>query len=280
MKTLIIGSNGMLGSALVESFKDYNPILWTKEDCDITDEESVLSRIEELQPELIINVAAYTNVDGAEENEEIATKINGDAVGCIAQASKNVNATLVHFSTDYVFDGTKQQRYGEDDETDPINAYGRSKLAGEKQILKQVQDDDDWRWYVIRTAWLYGANGKHFVDTMLSMATSRVPLKVVNDQFGSPTYTVDLAHATRELIESKVEPGIYHRTNSGTCTWYEFAKEIFKVFDMDVEVSPCTTKEFPRPAKRPKYSILKTTKLDCLRSWQHGLRNYRTLLTK
>ena len=159
----------MLGSALSSAFKDYNPDLLNKSELDITDESSVKSKIKELLPELIINAAAYTDVDGAEENEELATKINGYAVGYLARASKQVNATLVHFSTDYVFDGSKKEGYVEGDKPSPINAYGRSKLAGEKAI----QESELGNWHIIRTAWLYGEHGKNFVDTMLSLSKKR-----------------------------------------------------------------------------------------------------------
>ena len=272
MKTLIIGAKGMLGSALSDAFSDLDPILWNREDLDITNQDIVKSKIKELSPEFIINAAGYTDVDGAEENEELATKINGNAVGYLAEVSKQISATFVHFSTDYVFDGTKKQGYVEDDKPSPINAYGRSKLEGELQVASSKLQD----YYIIRTSWLYGAHGKNFIDTMLQLAEKGGPIKVVNDQFGSPTYVADLAKATRELIESKIEPGIYHRTNDGVTSWYEFAKEIFKVFNIKADVLSCASDEFPRKALRPKYSILKSTKLPNMRSWKEALQDYKS----
>jgi dTDP-4-dehydrorhamnose reductase len=274
MKTLILGANGMLGHALAYVFKDYKPVLWRRSDLDITSKTHVLGKITEAKPDLIINSAAFTDVDGAEENEDIATQINGDGVGYLVQASQQVGATLVHFSTDYVFDGTKKNGYTEHDKPNPINAYGRSKLAGEDQILRLAQNDG-LKFYIIRTSWLYGEHGKNFVDTMLGLAKKGEPIKVVNDQFGSPTYTVDLALAIKELIESKAEFGIYHRTNSGVTSWYEFAKEIFSVFGAKANLLPCTTEEYPRKATRPQYSILKSTKLQSMRPWQDALKEYK-----
>jgi dTDP-4-dehydrorhamnose reductase len=178
----------------------------------------------------------------------------------------------VHFSTDYVFDGSKKEGYVEGDKPSPINAYGRSKLAGEKAI----QESELGNWHIIRTAWLYGEHGKNFVDTMLSLSKKRESIKVVDDQFGSPTNAVDLAKAIRELIESKAESGIYHRTNKGVTSWYEYAKEIFNAFHVKADVLACSSDEFPRPAKRPKYSILKSTKLPEMNSWQQALQDYQS----
>ncbi len=282
MKTVILGSKGMLGYELDKVFSNYDPILLSKDDLDITDKDRVKFKINELKPELIINAAAYTGVDGAEENEELATKTNGHAVGYIVEASSKINATLVHFSTDYVFDGSKKQGYTEYDKPNPINAYGRSKLAGENEILRfppattAGRQDDKLKYYIIRTSWLYGEHGKNFVDTMLSLSKKGELIKVVDDQFGSPTYTIDLALATRQIIEDKRPSGIYHRTNSGITSWYDFTKEIFNAFDVKTDVAPCASNEFPRPAKRPKYSILKSTKLPEMRPWQEALQDYKS----
>jgi dTDP-4-dehydrorhamnose reductase len=275
MKTLIIGAKGMLGNELARVFIEHKPFLWDMDEIDITDKEQVDQKISDLAPELIINAAAYTAVDACEENEEVATKVNGVAVGYLAEIAKKLNATLVHYSTDYVFDGTKKEGYVEGDNPDPINAYGRSKLVGEKQILKQIQDDG-LKCYIIRTAWLYGPKGKNFVETMLSMAQSGEPLKVIDDQIGSPTYAPDLATETLKLVESKKESGIYHRTNAGKTSWHGFAKEIFKVFEKEVELNSCATDEYPTPAKRPEYSVLISTKLDPMRDWKDALKDYKT----
>lgn len=274
MRTLIIGAKGMLGHELAKTFLDWKPFLWDIDEIDITNQTQVNEKISDLAPELIINAAAYTNVDACETNEVLATKVNGEAVGYLTEAAAKINATLVHYSTDYVFDGSKKEGYGEDDKPDPINAYGRSKLVGE-QMLKQVQHDaGNFTYYIIRTAWLYGKDGKNFVETMLSLAERGKPLKVIDDQIGSPTYAVDLAQATRELVEAKKHSGIYHRTGSGQTSWYGFAKEIFMVFNKQVDLSPCTTEEYPLPAKRPAWSVLQSTKLPAMRSWQEALHDY------
>lgn len=271
----------MLGQELAKAFADWEPVLWDLDEIDITDQSQVNGKVEALAPELIINAAAYTNVDACEENEALATKVNGEAVGHLADVASRLGATLVHYSTDYVFDGTEQGGYTEDDEPNPINAYGRSKLAGERELLSLIREPPlnpplgkGGRIYIIRTAWLYGHGGKNFVETMLALADQGGPIKVVDDQIGSPTHAPDLAAATRALVASKAAPGIYHRTNSGTTNWYGFAKEIFTVFNRDVDLQPCKTAEYPRPAKRPSYSVLQSTKLPPLRAWQDALREY------
>lgn len=273
MKTLIIGANGMLGHELAKAFLDWKPFLWDMAEIDITNEAMVNEKIGDLAPELIINAAAYTNVDACETNEAVATKVNGTAVGYLANMAVKLGATLAHYSTDYVFDGTKKEGYGEADEPNPINAYGRSKLVGERAI----QASGLKNYYIIRPQWLYGKDGKNFVETMLALADKGQPIKVINDQVGSPTYAVDLAKATRELVESKKPSGIYHRTNAGQTSWHDFAQEIFTIFDKQVNLSPCASSEYPLPAKRPAYSALQNTKLEPLRSWQEALRDYAKL---
>jgi len=260
----------MLGQELAHVCADWEPVLWDLGDIDITDQSQVNGKVEALSPELIINAAAYTNVDACEENEALATKVNGEAVGYLADVAARLGATLVHYSTDYVFGGTRQGGYQENDTQNPINAYGRSKLAGEQEILAAGL----FSYYIIRTAWLYGHAGKNFVETMLSLAEKGEPIKVVDDQVGSPTHAPDLARATRELVASKAEPGIYHRTNSEATSWYGFAKAIFEVYGKAVDVEPCKTIEYPRPAKRPASSILLSTKLPPLRSWREALQEY------
>jgi len=271
MKILIIGAKGMLGHELTKAFAKYNPILWDMSDIDIADKEQVDKKITELAPELIINAAAYTAVDKCEENEEIATKVNGEALGYLADVAHRINATLVHYSTDYVFDGTKKEGYVESDIPSPVSAYGRSKLDGELRITRSELQN----FYIIRTAWMFGPAGKNFVETMLLLADQEKEIKVIGDQFGSPTYAPDLAKATLEIVESKKPSGIYHRTNHGQCSWYQFAKEIFKVFDKKVDIGSCSTEEYPTPAKRPEYSIMKSTKLEPMRSWKDALIDYK-----
>lgn len=270
MKTLIIGANGMLGHELAKAFLDFKPFLWDMAEIDITNADQVNQKIGDLAPELIINAAAYTNVDACETNEAVATKVNGEAVGYLANVAAKLGATLIHYSTDYVFDGSKKEGYCEADTPNPINAYGRSKLAGEQAI----QASSLKNYYIIRPQWLFGKDGKNFVETMLLLAEKGQPIKVIADQVGSPTYAVDLAKATRDLVESKKPSGIYHRTNAGQTSWYGFAKEIFTVFNKQVDLSPCTTAEYPTPAKRPALSVLNNTKLGPLRSWQEALLIY------
>lgn len=269
MKILLLGANGMLGHASQEVFQDHECIGWDKAELDITDEAAVKQRILELKPEAIINAAAYTAVDDCEANEALATAVNGDAVGFVAAAAEHLKIPIVQISTDYVFAGTKKEGYTETDMPAPINAYGRSKLLGEQRLMAHTRS-----YYLVRTAWLYGPNGKNFVDTILKLAREEEVLKVVNDQFGSPTYTLDLARALKELLEKNLAFGIYHRTNEGVTSWYEFAKAILAWRSIATPVEPVTSAQFPRPAKRPKYSILKTSKLPVLDPWETGLAAY------
>lgn len=270
-RTLILGAKGMLGHDLAEVFEDWQPVLWDIEEIDITDESQVNEKLASLGPELVINAAAYTNVDGAETSKELATRINGDAVGYLVEVCKKIGAIFVHYSTDYVFSGAKVEGYREEDKPAPINAYGLSKALGERNL---VNSGSNTRYWLIRTAWLFGKHGKNFVETMLRLGKEKKELKVVDDQHGSPTYTLDLARKTRAIIEEGKLYGIYHLTNSGTTTWYEFAKKIFELAKMKVKVTPCTSQEYLLPAKRPKYSILINTKLPPMRSWQEALKEY------
>ncbi|ABE53094.1 dTDP-4-dehydrorhamnose reductase [Methanococcoides burtonii DSM 6242] len=255
---MIIGASGMLGSDLSRAFPD--AVKFTHHDLDITNKQQVLKKIEEIKPYVVINAAAYTNVDGCEDEQDIAFKVNGHAPGYIAQACSDIGAILVHFSTDYVFDGSKKE-YVESNITKPINVYGQSKLMGEQEIIKNT---DNYR--IIRTSWLFGKNGKNFVDTMLRLSKEMENVKVVNDQFGKPTHTADIARKTAEIIN--LNPGIYHITNEGPCTWYEFASEIIN------NTVPCSSEEFPTKAKRPTYSVLTNTKTTPMRHWKNALNEY------
>ena len=273
MKILLFGSEGMLGHALADVFSDEELISLTRSDVDITREHEVEKIIEDNLPDLIINSAAFTDVDGAESNRDLALAINGDGVGYIARAAEAVGATCVHYSTDYIFNGSKHEGYDEhSNEYEPLNVYGESKLLGE-QLLQEYCS----RFYVIRTSWLFGPHGKNFATTMLQLGKDRDSLKVVNDQHGRPTYTVDLAQATKELVDDKAAHGIYHLTNgtdTSSITWYEFAHEIFHQAGLEVTLSPCTSDEYPRPAKRPEYSVLLNTKRPPLRDWRAALQEY------
>ena len=277
MKIVILGAKGMLGSDLAKVFADFKPYLFDKDELDITDSKEVFKLLNDLKPDIVINAAAYTDVDGCETNKELAMKVNGEAPGYLAEIAREIGAFFVHYSTDYVFSGDKKSGYREDDEPDsPVNFYGESKLAGEEAIKKA-----GGKYYIIRTSWLFGLNGKNFVETMLRLAQEKEKLRVVNDQRGKPTFTIDLSQRTRYIVENKKDFGIYHVTNEPATTWYEFASEILKQWDGErhphfTGIFPCASSEFPRPAKRPEYSILLNTKLPPMRSWQEALGEYLT----
>jgi dTDP-4-dehydrorhamnose reductase len=270
MKILILGHKGMLGHELVKEFKnDHELVLWDREQIDISKKEDVIKKIGDLWPDVVINAAAYTAVDEAESNKDLVYKVNGCAVGFLATACKEVNALLIHFSTDYVFDGENHNGYKENHPYNPINIYGKSKALGEKMIL-----DVSPRYYIIRTSWLFGKHGKNFVETMLRLAGENKDIKVVNDQFGSPTYAKDLASEVKKLVESQNPYGIYHITNSETCSWYDFAVKIFELSSLNLKIKPVKSEEFPTPAKRPIYSMLINTKLPPMRKWEEALKDY------
>ena len=256
-KVLILGAYGMLGHDLQRTFPR---AVFRGHDLDITDAVKVASVIHDLHPALVINAAAYTDVDGCEDNRDLAFAVNGDSLVPLARACRDTGAALIHYSTDYVFDGTKKS-YREDDIPHPVNAYGESKLLGEKNLRENM---DDYR--IIRTSWLFGKHGKNFVETMLRLSLEMPQVRVVNDQFGKPTYTADLAQKTADI--ASFEPGIYHLTNDGICSWYEFAQAIIP------NVVPCSTEEYPRKAKRPAYSVLTNTNTSPMRSWQEALTAY------
>lgn len=258
IKTLIIGANGMLGFDLCKVFPDAVKI--THKELDITNRDQVLKSIQRIKPNLVINAAAYTDVDGCEDEPELALQVNAYGPEYIAKVCNKLGATLIHFSTDYVFDGAKNQ-YVESDIPNPINSYGRSKLLGEQKIIENL---DDYR--IIRISWLFGTHGKNFVETMLKLSDEMAEVKVVNDQFGKPTYTLDLAHKITEITE--LDAGIYHVTNEGVCSWYEFASVVID------NVVPCTSDEFPKKAKRPKYSVLINTKTGPMRHWKEAIKDY------
>jgi dTDP-4-dehydrorhamnose reductase len=270
MHVLIIGAKGMLGKALQKQFEADQVIAWDRDELDITDREQVLKHLPICEPDMVINVAAYTNVEKAEEEEDVANKINGDAVGYLAEACAKLNIPLVHISTDYVFSGDKKDGYVEEETpSEPLSAYGRSKLLGEQLLQKNTQ-----KYWLIRTAWLFGPQGKNFVETMISLGKDKKEINVVGDQHGSPTYTRDLAKAIFKLTHEQSPFGIYHLTNGGVATWAEFASEIFRIMEMPVKVNAVTTVEYPTKAERPAFSILRNTKRPLLRNWQEALKDY------
>jgi dTDP-4-dehydrorhamnose reductase len=284
MRYLIFGKDGMLGRDLIHTFGREDLFAFGIEDVDITNANAVNEKLITVQPNVVINATGYTNVDFSEVEQEKANQINGYAVGNLAKCCRDIDATLVHFSSDYVFNGENKKGYGEDDATDPVNAYGLSKARGEKLLTEEMElindtSQKEGSYFIIRTSWLYGRHGKNFVDTMLSMAKKRRKIEVVNDQFGKPTYTVDLCRQVKWLIESKEYPsGIYHITNDEVTCWYDFAKEIFKVSKIKVDVFPCSSNTLKREAKRPRYSSLINSKLPPLRTWHEALREYLTNL--
>ena len=280
MRVLILGKNGMLGSDMQKVFSDIDYVALGRSDLDVSDQEAVFETFMSIQPDVVINCTGYTDVDGTEKNEEAADTLNGYAVGVLARACREIDATLVHFSTDYVFHGNKKSGYNEDDGLNPLNAYGRSKALGEQLIFDEMDSlskeaPKEGKYFIIRTSWLFGRHGKNFVDTMRELGEQREIMSVVDDQHGKPTYTVDLCEQVKWLITSHEYPsGIYHITNEGTATWFSFAKKIFELSKMKTRVVPCSTDDFPRPARRPKYSALKNNMLPKLRSWEEALEDY------
>lgn len=276
MKILITGGGGMLAFALrnlAEKIEGAEIHLCDKNECDITDSASIAKVFEEFQPDFVLNCAAYTAVDKAEEEISTAMEVNADGALNLSKSCLKYNAVLFHFSTDYVFDGTKKS-YDEGDLRNPINAYGLSKAKGEEFIENVLGNG---KFYIIRTAWLYGPHGPNFVETMLRLAGEKDSLSVVNDQYGSPTLTFDLAQAVVEIItegSNKYPYGIYHLTNSESCSWYEYTLRIFAFSNIGIPVKPVTSSEFPRPAKRPGYSILNNNKGPKLRPWYEALDYY------
>ncbi len=278
MKILIIGSNGMLGHDLVDVLdENHDLILTTSKILDITDKQKTIDFIVDNKPDIVINSAAYTDVDGCEENQDLAFSVNGEGVRNLALGCSEVDCPLVHVSTDYVFNGENTRPWVEDDEIGPISVYGKSKLKGEEAILEILD-----KFFIIRTAWLYGYNGKNFPKTMLELAENHSEITVVYDEVGSPTYTPDLAEAISKLIETDYY-GIYHITNSESCSWCEFAKYIFEVAGKDVKVIPVTASEFARAAPRPSYSVLENKKwidngFEPLRSYKEAIKDYIELI--
>ena len=278
MKILITGSNGMLGHDLAKVLKDkHELILTTSKTLDITDRQKTIDFISENKPDIVINSAAYTDVDGCEMNSDLAYSVNGEGVRNLALACSKIDCPLVHISTDYVFNGKNTRPWVEDDEIGPISVYGKSKRMGEEAILEILD-----KYFIVRTAWLYGINGRNFPKTMLELAENHSEITVVYDEVGTPTYTLDLAEKISELIETEYY-GIYHITNSGQCSWCEFSRYIFEIAGRDVKVIPVTASEFARPAPRPSYSVLENKKLsdngfEKLRDYKEAVKDYIELI--
>jgi dTDP-4-dehydrorhamnose reductase len=271
---VVVGANGMLG-------KDLMSLLGGRargidiEDIDITSFESVERVLTALKPSVVINCAAYTDVDGCETDTEKAMQVNGEGVAYLAMTTRLLDAKLVHISTDYVFDGGKGTPYIEDDAPHPLGVYGESKLAGEMNAAFNQNN------LIVRTQWLYGLHGKNFVETMLKLAAEKDELSVVNDQTGSPTWTIDLAKAIIALVDKDCR-GIYHAANSGFCTWNDFSRAIFEESGIHIKVNGMTTDQLNRPARRPLYSTLDCGKLKAdtgfvPQPWRMALRAYLEL---
>jgi dTDP-4-dehydrorhamnose reductase len=279
-KILIIGAHGNLGQELKAVFErdiNWEVFAYDRDQIDIASEKSLREKIEEVGPDAVINATGYNAVDKCESDEiefELAKKINGYGPGILAKICKERDIPIVHYVSDYIFDGEKGE-YTEDDKPNPISNYGRSKLLGEEEIKKFAD-----KFYLIRTSKLFGKRGKSevskksFFDTMIALAKDNKVLKIVDDEKSCFTYTPDLALETKKMIEEKIPFGIYHVINEGACTWHEAALELFKLTKMDVEVIPVGSAEFPRPAKRPRSSVLLNTKLKPLRNYKEALVEY------
>jgi len=297
----------MLGQELVNIFemeKDFEVVAWDKEDCDITNKDEIQGQVSSLHPDILINAAAYNLVDKAEEEPEKANLLNGSAVGFLAEIAEKMGILMVHYSSDYVFRGDKKDGYTEEDTPDPQSAYAKSKFLGEQELRNNCS-----KFYLIRLSRLFGKVGsgemvkKSFVDSLIDLSSKpplsppisprakqgEIPpeadpplaeegakeLKVIDEELSSPTYAPDAARLTLQIIKKKMPFGVYHGANSGACTWYEFAVEIFKILSKsDIIIKPITSAEYPRPAIRPKDSILLNIKLPRQRSWQEALKEY------
>lgn len=285
-KVVVLGAQGNLGNQIVKEFEKeegYNVVGWDCEDVDITDKELIMDKLREVKPDIIINTAAYNDVDKCEDDEEEwekAKKLNGEAVGYLAEAALDIDALLVHFSSDYVFGGEKQEGYTEEDEPSPVNRYAKSKRMGEEEIISR--SGQGLKWYLIRTSKLFGPVSdspqakKSFFDKIWELSGDRKEFSMVSgEEISCFTYTPDLAGKVKEVVENRPPYGIYHIVNPGAASWYDGAKELFTLKQKnDITLHPVSGEEFQRPAKRPKYSVLINTKLEPLRSWQEALREY------
>ena len=275
MKVLVTGVKGQLGYDVVNELnkRGHVAIGTDIEEMDITDAASVDKVIKEKTLDAVIHCAAYTAVDAAEDNVELCRKINADGTQNIANVCKELDIKMIYISTDYVFDGEGERPWEPDDERTPLNVYGQTKYEGELAVQNTLD-----KFFIVRIAWVFGVNGKNFIKTMLNLGKTRDSLTVVNDQFGSPTYTYDLARLLVDMVETD-KYGIYHATNEGICTWYEFACEIFRQAGMNVKVSPVLASEYPAKAKRPSNSRMSKEKLtengfEKLPTWQDALGRY------
>lgn len=289
MHILVTGCNGQLGQCLQEVvnvmehqyvFTDLgveNKVMsdtWKFAPLDITDYDSIIKLLKDEKIDMIINCAAYTNVDAAEDHANQAYVVNAAAVDDLARAAATVGAKMIHISTDYVFDGKSYKPYTENHITNPINMYGQTKCAGENRLFERLGDNG----LVIRTAWLYSNYGKNFVKTMVNLGEEKEELKVIFDQVGTPTYAIDLARAIMEIVDAKKwVGGIYHFTNEGVCSWYDFAQAIMEIYKLPCKVIPVHSSEYQTKAERPHYSVLDKTKIK--ETYGIEIRHWRDALT-
>ncbi len=285
---LVTGCRGQLGSDLVKYFSDsYSVIGCDVSEFDLTDRDAVCRAVEAARPALVIHAAAFTDVDGCESSEETAMAVNSIGTRNVAEASRELGARLIYYSTDYVFDGTKKAPYTENDRPNPKTVYGRSKLAGEEHVKATLEN-----YAILRLAWVYGYYGKNFVRTMIKLGYEQTravqrgeiiqPLKVVDDQTGNPTWTMEIARQTNAVINGRCR-GVFHCTAEGETSWYNLARRIFETLGMEIQIRPCSTEQFPRPAPRPAYSSLENLRLkqenvNMMRPWDDALEDF--LLTK
>ena len=279
MRILVTGVKGQLGYDVVNELKKrgHTPIGVDVEEMDITDASAVEKEIKKEPLDAVIHCAAYTAVDAAEDNRELCMRVNAEGTRNIARVCRELDLKMVYISTDYVFDGEGERPWEPDDPREPLNVYGESKYQGELAVEEYLE-----KYFTVRIAWVFGVNGKNFIKTMLRLAESQKEINVVNDQIGSPTYTYDLAVLLADMVETE-KYGRYHATNEGLCTWYEFAKEIFRQAEVDIRVNPVSSDEFPAKAKRPHNSRMDKRKLvrngfRPLPPWQDALKRYLEII--
>ena len=279
MRVLVTGVKGQLGYDVMNELakRGYEGVGVDVDEMDITDARKVDEVITKAQVDKVVHCAAYTAVDAAEDNVELCRRVNAEGTEYIAKVCKRLDLPMVYLSTDYVFDGEGERPWEPDDERDPLNVYGQTKYEGELAVERNLD-----KYFIVRIAWVFGVNGKNFIKTMLNLAQNHDTITVVDDQVGSPTYTYDLARLLVDMIETE-KYGRYHATNEGLCTWYEFAKEIFRQAGVDVKVVPVTSEQFQAKAKRPHNSRMNKDKLEAmgfqrLPSWQDALSRYLKII--
>lgn len=272
---LVTGSTGQLGSDVVKELlkRGYSTLSPNRSELNLCSEDNIRNYILNSNCEAIVHCAAYTQVDKAEDEKDLCIKINATATKHIVKCAKILDIPMIYISTDYVFDGTKDGEYTENDETNPINIYGESKLAGEKYV-QEILD----KYYIVRTSWVFNINGKNFIETMLRLSKTNNQLSIVNDQIGSPTYTKDLSRLLVDMLETS-KYGLYHATNEGYCSWYEFANTIFKLANINIDIKAINSNEYASRAKRPLNSKLSKDKLieygfKPLPHWEDALKDY------